>query len=124
MRDENHYVLDEQTQVAPHLMPPPFLVDMDGNPYPPHLQRLVPGRRDAADAHLVPPVVAIDDGVPEVLPLAAEEVAVPQEQPPVPVPVPASSPAVSSGSGRQDASQVVQIAINALCLVELTPEEF
>lgn len=35
IRDTNDYVLDEQTQQAPHLMPPPFLVNIDGNPYPP-----------------------------------------------------------------------------------------
>ncbi|XP_073258237.1 PH-interacting protein-like [Porites lutea] len=43
IRDSNNYVLDEQTQTDPHLMPPPFLVDVDGNPHPIHFQRLVPG---------------------------------------------------------------------------------
>ncbi|KAL9968709.1 hypothetical protein ACROYT_G020827 [Oculina patagonica] len=43
IRDSNNYVLDEQTQTDPHLMPPPFLVDVDGNPHPLHYQRLVPG---------------------------------------------------------------------------------
>lgn len=43
IRDSNNYVLDEQTQTDPHLMPPPFLVDVDGNPHPLHFQRLVPG---------------------------------------------------------------------------------
>ncbi|KAM3934677.1 bromodomain and WD repeat-containing protein 1 [Leptodactylus fuscus] len=52
--DGNHFVLDEQTQQAPHLMPPPFLVDVDGNPHPPKYQRLVPGRENCADEHLVP----------------------------------------------------------------------
>ena len=33
MRDANSYVLDEQTQRAPHLMPPPFLINMDGGPH-------------------------------------------------------------------------------------------
>lgn len=54
VRDSNQYVIDEQTQTAPHLMPPPFLVDIDGNPYPPSLQRLVPGRENCADQALVP----------------------------------------------------------------------
>lgn len=54
IRDSNHYVLDEQTQTAPHLMPPPFLVDVDGNPYPPALQRLVPGRENCRGEQLVP----------------------------------------------------------------------
>lgn len=43
IRDSNNYVLDEQTQTDPHLMPPPFLVDVDGNPHPLHFQQLVPG---------------------------------------------------------------------------------
>uniref|UniRef100_A0A673LR35 Bromodomain and WD repeat-containing protein 3-like n=1 Tax=Sinocyclocheilus rhinocerous TaxID=307959 RepID=A0A673LR35_9TELE len=54
IRDSNGFVLDEQTQQAPHLMPPPFLVDVDGNPHPPRFQRLVPGRENIADEHLVP----------------------------------------------------------------------
>lgn len=54
IRDSNGFVLDEQTQQAPHLMPPPFLVDVDGNPHPPRYQRLVPGRENIADEHLVP----------------------------------------------------------------------
>uniref|UniRef100_A0A8C6P7H6 Bromodomain and WD repeat domain containing 1 n=1 Tax=Nothobranchius furzeri TaxID=105023 RepID=A0A8C6P7H6_NOTFU len=55
IRDANGFVLDEQTQQAPHLMPPPFLVDVDGNPHPPRLyQRLVPGRENIAAEHLVP----------------------------------------------------------------------
>uniref|UniRef100_A0A8C4IGY1 Bromodomain and WD repeat domain containing 3 n=1 Tax=Dicentrarchus labrax TaxID=13489 RepID=A0A8C4IGY1_DICLA len=54
IRDSNNYVLDEQTQQAPHLMPPPFLVDVDGNPHPSHYQRLVPGRENCQDEHLVP----------------------------------------------------------------------
>ncbi|KAM4701838.1 bromodomain and WD repeat-containing protein 1 [Discoglossus pictus] len=53
-RDENGFVLDEQTQQAPHLMPPPFLVDVDGNPHPTIFQRLVPGREKCADEHLIP----------------------------------------------------------------------
>lgn len=47
-------MLDEQTQTAPHLMPPPFLVDIDGNPHPPILQRLVPGRENCPSEQLVP----------------------------------------------------------------------
>lgn len=54
IRDSNNYVLDEQTQQAPHLMPPPFLVDVDGNPHPPHYQRLVPGRENCKEEQLVP----------------------------------------------------------------------
>ncbi|XP_064158821.1 bromodomain and WD repeat-containing protein 3 isoform X1 [Anguilla rostrata] len=64
IRDGNGFVLDEQTQQAPHLMPPPFLVDVDGNPHPPRYQRLVPGRENFADEHLVPQLgyVATSDG--------------------------------------------------------------
>lgn len=54
IRDSNMYVLDEQTQLAPHLMPPPFLVDVDGNPYPPAMQRLVPGRENCPSEQLIP----------------------------------------------------------------------
>uniref|UniRef100_A0A7N8XKY1 Bromodomain and WD repeat domain containing 3 n=1 Tax=Mastacembelus armatus TaxID=205130 RepID=A0A7N8XKY1_9TELE len=54
IRDSNNYVLDEQTQQAPHLMPPPFLVDVDGNPHPPHYQRLVPGRENCKEDQLIP----------------------------------------------------------------------
>uniref|UniRef100_A0A8C2DNF4 Bromodomain and WD repeat domain containing 3 n=1 Tax=Cyprinus carpio TaxID=7962 RepID=A0A8C2DNF4_CYPCA len=54
IRDSNNFVLDEQTQQAPHLMPPPFLVDVDGNPHPPRCQRLVPGRENCKEEQLVP----------------------------------------------------------------------
>uniref|UniRef100_A0A8C4V8Z2 Bromodomain and WD repeat-containing protein 1 n=1 Tax=Falco tinnunculus TaxID=100819 RepID=A0A8C4V8Z2_FALTI len=54
IRDANNYVLDEQTQQAPHLMPPPFLVDVDGNPHPTRFQRLVPGRENCKDEQLIP----------------------------------------------------------------------
>lgn len=63
MRDANQTVLDEQTQVAPHLMPPPFLVDVDGNPYPPNLQRLVPGREHCTTEQLVPNIVVNHEGM-------------------------------------------------------------
>ncbi|RNA15427.1 PH-interacting, partial [Brachionus plicatilis] len=57
MRDLNGFVLDEQTQAPPHLMPPPFLVDADGNPYDSQLQRLVPGREHLTDSQLVPHII-------------------------------------------------------------------
>lgn len=34
MRDRNQYVVDEQTQLPPHLLPPPYLVDIDGHAHP------------------------------------------------------------------------------------------
>lgn len=55
-------MLDEQTQTAPHLLPPPFLVDIDGNPYPPHVQRLVPGREHCNDSQLIPYVAVSAEG--------------------------------------------------------------
>ncbi|KAL3881699.1 hypothetical protein ACJMK2_028102 [Sinanodonta woodiana] len=67
IRDANNFVLDEQTQQAPHLMPPPFLVDIDGNPYPPALQRLVPGREWCKEDQLVPQMAVNEEGEQEVL---------------------------------------------------------
>ncbi|CAG5116902.1 unnamed protein product [Candidula unifasciata] len=67
IRDANNYVLDEQTQQPPHLMPPPFLVDIDGNPYPANIQRLVPGRENCNDASLVPQIVVNAHGESEVI---------------------------------------------------------
>ncbi len=54
IRDAHNFVLDEQTQQAPHLMPPPFLVDVDGNPHPPRYQRLVLGRENCRAEQLIP----------------------------------------------------------------------
>lgn len=56
-------MLDEQTQTAPHLMPPPFLVDSDGNPHPPALQRLVPGREHCPSEQLIPNIAVGDGGM-------------------------------------------------------------
>ncbi|RWS17105.1 bromodomain and WD repeat-containing protein 3-like protein [Dinothrombium tinctorium] len=68
IRDAHHYVIDEQTQCAPHLMPPPFLVDIDGNPYEPIIQRLVPGRENCNDEQLVPYIsIQNERGIAEVL---------------------------------------------------------
>ncbi|GFR63055.1 bromodomain and WD repeat-containing protein 3-like [Elysia marginata] len=67
VRDANNYVLDEQTQQAPHVMPPPFLVDIDGNPYPSNIQRLVPGRENHSEANLIPQMAVNADGDNEVV---------------------------------------------------------
>lgn len=64
IRDANNYVLDEQTQQAPHLMPPPFLVDVDGNPHPTRFQRLVPGRENCKDEQLIPQLGYVANGMP------------------------------------------------------------
>uniref|UniRef100_A0A8D8RXJ3 Bromodomain and WD repeat-containing protein 3 n=1 Tax=Cacopsylla melanoneura TaxID=428564 RepID=A0A8D8RXJ3_9HEMI len=58
---------DEVTNVPPHLMPPPFLVDLNGTPYPPELQRLVPGREHADDTELLPDITTNDDGQVEIV---------------------------------------------------------
>uniref|UniRef100_A0A336MD76 CSON013811 protein n=1 Tax=Culicoides sonorensis TaxID=179676 RepID=A0A336MD76_CULSO len=60
IRDSNFYVMDEQTQTAPHLMPPPFLVDIDGNPHDPKLQTLVPGRENCPADQLIPNLETIE----------------------------------------------------------------
>lgn len=44
-------------------MPPPFLVDVDGNPYPPAFQRLVPGRESCSTEQLVPNITVGPEGV-------------------------------------------------------------
>ncbi|XP_042188943.1 PH-interacting protein isoform X3 [Callorhinchus milii] len=67
IRDANNYVLDEQTQQAPHLMPPPFLVDVDGNPHPPKYQRLVPGREGCIHDQLIPQMGVSATGLNQVL---------------------------------------------------------
>ncbi|XP_025097468.1 PH-interacting protein-like isoform X2 [Pomacea canaliculata] len=67
IRDTNNFVLDEQTQQPPHLMPPPFLVNIDGNPYPPLLQRLVPGRENLKDEQLIPEIAINEAGDSEVI---------------------------------------------------------
>lgn len=67
IRDSAGFVLDEQTQMAPHQMPPPFLVDMNGMPYSPNLQRFVPGREKAELGHLVPQIALTPSGDREVL---------------------------------------------------------
>lgn len=63
IRDANNFVLDEQTQQAPHLMPPPFLVDVDGNPHPSRYQRLVPGRENCREEQLIPQMGVTSSGI-------------------------------------------------------------
>jgi bromodomain and WD repeat domain containing protein 1/3 len=72
-RDSNDYVVDEQTQQAPHLMPPPFLVNADGHPYPVDLQRLVPGRENLTDYELNPTVIVNENGRSEIIGNALDE---------------------------------------------------
>ncbi|KAH8310480.1 hypothetical protein KR044_001557, partial [Drosophila immigrans] len=63
LRDAHHHVVDEQTQIMPHLMPPPFLVDADGNPYPIKYQRFVPGREACSVDQLIPNLTVGIDGI-------------------------------------------------------------
>lgn len=63
LRDAQHHVVDEQTQIMPHLMPPPFLVDADGNPHPSRFQRFVPGRESCSLDQLIPNLTVGVDGV-------------------------------------------------------------
>ncbi|XP_063225616.1 PH-interacting protein isoform X2 [Bacillus rossius redtenbacheri] len=67
VRDGAHNVVDEQTQTPPHLMPPPFLVDVDGNPYPPMQQKLVPGRERCKVEQLIPNIMVGAGGQQEVI---------------------------------------------------------
>ena len=41
MRDRNHFVVDEQSQLSPHLLPPPYLVDIDGHAHPDRYQEAI-----------------------------------------------------------------------------------
>lgn len=41
MRDRNHFVVDEQSQLPPHLLPPPYLVDIDGHAHPARYQEAI-----------------------------------------------------------------------------------
>ncbi|XP_017866897.1 PREDICTED: PH-interacting protein isoform X2 [Drosophila arizonae] len=63
IRDAHHHVVDEQTQIMPHLMPPPFLVDADGNPHPTKYQRFVPGRERCSMDQLIPNLTVGIDGI-------------------------------------------------------------
>lgn len=42
IHDVQHFVMDEATHMAPHLLPAPYLVDMNGTVYPDEFQPLVP----------------------------------------------------------------------------------
>ncbi len=55
LRDSFHNVVDEQTQVPPHLLPPPFLVDAEGSPYPGYIQTFVPGREKMSESEALLP---------------------------------------------------------------------
>lgn len=54
IRDMRNFVMDEQTHIAPHLMPRPLLVDMNGYPYPDNYQRLVPDYRNGERTVIAP----------------------------------------------------------------------
>lgn len=57
IRDVHGFVMDEQTHLAPHLMPPPTLVDMNGDPHEDRYQRLVPDfRGEGKRLDVIPPM--------------------------------------------------------------------
>ncbi|XP_065677103.1 bromodomain and WD repeat-containing protein 1 isoform X3 [Hydra vulgaris] len=79
IRDANNYVIDEQTQTAPHLMYPPFLVDVDGNPHIETYQLLIPGRTAANLPHMRTPQV--DENLPPLMAeIAAAEASIVQQR--------------------------------------------
>lgn len=41
MQDRNHFVVDEMSQLPPHLLPPPYLVNIDGNAHPLRYQEAI-----------------------------------------------------------------------------------
>lgn len=73
VRDSQNYVLDSQLQTAPHLMPPPYLVDIDGNPYPSQFQMLIPGRNQRNLPQLRVEEEATEDLPPLLAEIAAAE---------------------------------------------------
>ena len=136
LRDSNHYVVDEQTQVPPHLMPPPFLIDRQRNPYGAKIQKFVPGRERLAESEAnVPGAVEQDlinnlnnpapnaDGPAAVL---VQAVNIPPAAPPVPMPAafpappvaPAAAAAVPALNG---AGAVAQIPAPLLPLEPIAP---
>ncbi|OAF68678.1 Bromodomain and WD repeat-containing protein 1 [Intoshia linei] len=73
LRDNSDFVLDQQTLQHPHLMPPPFLVNMDGQPHSVSVQRFVPGREFMSDEQLRPVLVQGVSGFREIAPYVATE---------------------------------------------------
>ena len=61
--DESGLVKDEQTGIEPHLMVPPFLVNADGAPYPPNIQKFVPGRENLSSSLQVAVTNRIEEGM-------------------------------------------------------------
>lgn len=55
IRDLNNFVMDENTHIAPHLLPKPILVDMNGNPYGSQYQKLVPDYHNG-ERYVIPPL--------------------------------------------------------------------
>ncbi|XP_038221099.1 PH-interacting protein [Zerene cesonia] len=88
VRDALGGALDEQTEIPPHLMPPPFLVDVEGAPHEPQHQRLVPGRENLALAQLVPHADAARSRLDAMIAALAADPATPPAHPP-PHPQPA-----------------------------------
>ncbi|XP_050676362.1 PH-interacting protein isoform X2 [Leptidea sinapis] len=81
VRDALGGALDEQTEIPPHLMPPPFLVDVEGAPHDPLYQRLVPGRENLSLSELVPAADARSRLDAMIEALAADPATPPADQP-------------------------------------------
>ncbi|XP_047518570.1 bromodomain and WD repeat-containing protein 3 isoform X1 [Pieris napi] len=82
VRDALGGALDEQTEIPPHLMPPPFLVDVEGAPHPPEFQRLVPGRENLALSQLIPHADAARSRLDAMIEALAADPATPPAQAP------------------------------------------
>lgn len=52
IRDRFSNVLDEGTELPPHLVGPPYLVDQHGMALPPDVQCLIPGRHILSDSDI------------------------------------------------------------------------
>jgi hypothetical protein len=58
--DNKSMIVDEETKSKPHLLSIPFLVGMNGEPYPVDKQSLVPGRENCSDSQNEPYVCVYD----------------------------------------------------------------
>ena len=58
--------VDQLSDRQPHLLPPPWLIDSEGAPYPAEYQKFVPGRFKLTEQENVPEVVVDNEGFHEV----------------------------------------------------------
>ncbi|KAG8450198.1 hypothetical protein GDO86_002729 [Hymenochirus boettgeri] len=119
--DGNQFVLDEQTQLAPHLLPPPFLVDVDGNPHEPKYQRLVPGRENYEDKHLVPQLGYMETSEGEIVEQVIDQQVNNDAQIPEPSSQEGTRPSLTANTQRE-----LGLVLNAVdrLIVLVRPEQF